>query len=35
MSNSTRPASSSVVAINNGGGSVGSMGLKTGITHEI
>ena len=35
MSDSIKPASSSVVAINNGGGSVGSMGLKTGNTHEI
>ena len=35
MSNSIKPASSSVVAINNGGASLGSMGLKTGNTHVL
>jgi hypothetical protein len=35
MSNSIKPASSSVVTINNGGASFGSMGLKTGNTHVI
>jgi hypothetical protein len=35
MSNSTKPASSSTAAINNGGASLGSMGLKTGNTHVL
>jgi len=35
MSNSIKPASSSVVAINNGGASLGSMSLKTGNTHVL
>jgi hypothetical protein len=35
MSNSIKPASSSVVAINNGGASLGSMGLRTGNTHVL
>ena len=35
MSNSIKPASSSVVTINNGGAFFGSMSLKTGNTHVI